>query len=151
MRYLEDHRVGDAERFGRYEVTREEMLDFARRYDPQPFHLDDAAAAANPVFGRLAASGWHTTAMTMAMVVQGFNANGGTAMLGAAGVDELRWLKPVFAGDVLSLGTEIVEVRRSRSKPATGTVRTRVTVYNQDEDPVMRFVSIVLLRARDPA
>ncbi|HLY57395.1 MAG TPA: MaoC/PaaZ C-terminal domain-containing protein [Stellaceae bacterium] len=106
MLYLEDHRVGATERFGRYEVTRREMLDFARRYDPQPFPLDDEAAAQNPVFGRLSASGWHTTAMTMAMVVRGFAEHGQPAMLGAAGIDELRWLKPVFVGDVLSLGTE---------------------------------------------
>jgi acyl dehydratase len=148
-RYLEDHIVGATERFGRYEVTREELLEFAGKYDPQPFHLSDDAAAANPVFGRISASGWHTAAMTMAMLVRSFSEQGQPAMLGAAGIDELRWLKPVYAGDVLSVATEIVEVTRSRSKPWMGSVRTRVTVYKQEDEPVMRFTSIVLVQARD--
>ncbi|HLY55678.1 MAG TPA: MaoC family dehydratase [Stellaceae bacterium] len=154
MLYLEDHVVGATDRFGRYEVGRDEILDFARKYDPQPFHLSDEGAAENPLFGRLSASGWHTAAMTMAMVVRGFEERGQPAMLGAAGIDELRWLKPVFAGDVLTLQTEIVDVTRSRRKPWMGTVRTRITVFNQNEEPVMHFTSIVLMRARsepDPA
>jgi acyl dehydratase len=145
MAFLEDFAVGHRTSFGRYEVTREEVLEFARKYDPQPFHLSDEAAAATH-FGRLAASGWHTTAMTMAMVVADMgDADGG---LGAAGVDELRWLKPVFPGDTLRCESEVLEVIPSRSKPDLGVVRSRITVFNQQDEPVLSFVPIALWRRR---
>ncbi len=146
MPYLEDFAVGDTRAFGRYEVTRDEVLDFAQRWDPQPFHLSDEGAA-NTHFGRLSASGWHTTAMTMAMTVaeQG-KQDGGS--LGAVGIDELRWLKPVHPGDVLRIESEVTEVRASEKRPGMGSVRTRVTVLNQADEPVMRFEPIVLYRAR---
>ncbi len=146
MQYFEDLVVGAKRRFGHYEVTRDEVLDFARKYDPQPFHLFDEAAAETH-FGRLAASGWHTAAMTMAMTVQNLNAHP-QAGLGAAGIDELRWLKPVYPGDVLSAESEILEVTPSRSKPDLGSFRTRTTVFNQHDEPVMRFIAIVLIRKR---
>jgi acyl dehydratase len=146
MKYLEDLSVGQKRRFGAYGVTREEVLAFAKAYDPQPFHLDDAAAAATH-FGRLAASGWHTCAMTMAMLVEGAK-DDPHAGLGSPGVDELRWLKPVYPGDTLSVETEIVETRPSRSKPELGSFRSNVTVFNQHEEPVMRMTSIVLVRRR---
>ena len=98
-RYFEDMEVGSIDRFGRYEVTREEVLDFAGRYDPQPFHLSDEAAAKS-IFGRVAASGWHTAAMTMRMSVDHFRTNR-QAGLGSPGIDELKWLKPVYPGDTL--------------------------------------------------
>jgi acyl dehydratase len=148
MKYWEDMKVGDKSRFGAYRVTREEVIRFATAYDPQPFHLDDAAAATTH-FGRLAASGWHTCAMTMAMLVEGGREDP-HAGLGSPGVDELRWLKPVYPGDTLSVETEIVELRPSNSKPQLGSFRSNVTVYNQDEEPVMRMISIVLV-ARRPA
>src|SRR5882757_3718272 len=94
MQYFEDIEVGTKSSFGRYEVTREEVIAFALKYDPQPFHLSDEAAAATH-FGRLSASGWHTCAMTMTMVVENLKANR-QAGLGSPGVDELRWLKPVY-------------------------------------------------------
>jgi acyl dehydratase len=146
MQYLEDLVIGATQSFGRYEVTREEVLEFAGKYDPQPFHLDDAAAARTH-FGRLAASGWHTCAMTMAMIVENITAHA-QAGLGSPGVDELRWLKPVFPGDVLRCETEIVEATPSRSKPEIGSFRSRVTTYNQHDEPVLRFTSIVLIRRR---
>jgi acyl dehydratase len=146
MQYLEDLVIGATQSFGRYEVTREEVLEFAGKYDPQPFHLDDAAAARTH-FGRLAASGWHTCAMTMAMIVENITAHA-QAGLGSPGVDELRWLKPVFPGDVLRCETEIVEATPSRSKPGIGSFRSRVTTYNQHDEPVLRFTSIVLIRRR---
>jgi len=146
MLYLEDLAVGQKASFGRYEVTRDEVLEFARKYDPQPFHLSDEAAA-HTHFGRVAASGWHTSAMTMAMMVGQMEAVP-SAGLGAAGIDELRWLKPVYPGDVLRCETEILEVRPSRSKPAMGSFRSRMTVFNQDDASVMTFVSIALMRTR---
>jgi acyl dehydratase len=146
VQYLEDLVIGAKYSFGRYEVTREEVLDFARKYDPQPFHLDEEAAARTH-FGRLAASGWHTCAMTMAMIVENITANA-QAGLGSPGVDELRWLKPVFPGDILRCETEIVDATPSRSKPEIGSYRSTVTTLNQHDEPVLRFTSIVLIRRR---
>ncbi len=146
MKYWEDLQVGEKKRFGAYHVTREEVLEFARKYDPQAFHLSDEAAA-NTHFGRLAASGWHTCAMTMAMLVEQGRADP-YAGLGSPGVDELRWLKPVFPGDILSVETEIIEVRPSNSRPEFGSFKSNVTVFNQADEPVARFTSIVLVARR---
>ena len=146
MRYWEDMEVGAETIFGSYEVTREEVLEFARKYDPQPFHLSDEAAAKTH-FGRIAASGWHTCAMTMAVIAR-YVVDDEQAGLGAPGVDELRWLKPVYPGDTLTVGGEIVDATPSRSKPEIGSIRTKTTVTNQDGVPVMTFTSIVLMRRR---
>ena len=146
MHYLEDLVVGTKSSFGPYEVTREEVLEFARKYDPQPFHLSDEAAAQTH-FGRLAASGWHTCAMTMGMLVEHLERHP-QAGLGSPGVDELRWLKPVFPGDTLRGETEIVDVKPSRSKPEIGSYRSQVSVFNQHDEPVLRFTSIVLIARR---
>ena len=146
MRYWEDMEVGAETTFGSYEVTREEVLEFARKYDPQPFHLSDEAAAKTH-FGRIAASGWHTCAMTMAVIAR-YVVHDGQAGLGAPGVDELRWLKPVYPGDTLTVRGEIVDATPSRSKPGIGSIRTKTTVTNQDDVPVMTFTSIVLMRRR---
>lgn len=147
MIYFEDLVIGAGADYGSYEVTREEVLDFARKYDPQPFHLSDEAAARTH-FGRLAASGWHTCAMTMAVIVQYLTSGEGQAGLGSPGVDELRWLKPVYPGDTLHVHGEVIEKTPSRSKPDLGSFRTRMTVTNQDFVPVMTFTSIVLIRRR---
>ena len=149
MLYFEDLEIGTRHSFGRYEVTREEVLDFARKYDPQPFHLSDEAAAETH-FGRLAASGWHTCAMTMAMLVKHFEATP-QAGLGAAGVDELRWLRPVFPGDVLRCETELLEKRESRSRPDMGSTRNQMTTFNQHDEPVLRFIALPLVRRRPAA
>ena len=146
MQYFEDLEVGATASFGRYEVTRDEVIAFAGKYDPQPFHLDDAAAAQTH-FGRLSASGWHTCAMTMAMLVENLKATD-QAGLGSPGIDELRWLKPVYPGDTLRCETEILEKRASRSRPEMGSFRSRMTVRNQHDEPVMTFVSIGLIRTR---
>jgi acyl dehydratase len=148
MIYFEDIEVGKVTEFGRYEVTREEVLEFARKYDPQPFHLSDEEAAKTH-FGRLAASGWHTCAMTMAVIARRVMADE-QAGLGSPGVDELRWLKPVYPGDTLTVKGRIVEKTPSRSKPEIGSFRTETEVTNQDGVPVMRFTSIVLMRRRPP-
>ena len=150
MRYLDDYRVGEIERYGRYEVTREEAIEFAAKYDAQPFHLDDGAAAASPLFGRLAASGWHTAAMAMAMRVASLSRDD-QAALGGIGVDELRWLKPVYPGDVLRCEAEVLEIKPSRSKPDRGSLRSRVTVFNQHDEAVMTFIPIVMFQRRSDA
>ena len=127
-------------------MTREEVIEFASKYDPQPFHLSDEAAAKTH-FGRIAASGWHTAAMTMAVIARAV-VNEEQAGLGSPGIDELRWLKPVYPGDTLHVRGKILEKTPSRSKPDMGSFRTRTTVTNQDGVPVMTFVSIVLIRRR---
>src|SRR3712207_229521 len=146
MQYWEDLAVGQKASFGSYEVTREEVLEFARKYDPQPFHLSDEEAAKTH-FGRLAASGWHTCAMTMAVIARHV-VEQRQAGLGSPGVDELRWLKPVFPGDTLTVRSTIVEKTPSRSKPEIGSFRSRTVVTNQDDVPVLSFTSIVLMRRR---
>ena len=146
MIYFEDLEVGRETDFGAYEVTREEVLEFARKYDPQPFHLSDEAAAKTH-FGRLAASGWHTAAMTMAVIARKVVENE-QAGLGSPGIDELRWLKPVYPGDTLHVRGRIIDKTPSRSRPDMGSFRTETTVTKQDDVPVMRFTSIVLIRRR---
>jgi acyl dehydratase len=146
MIYFEDLEVGSETHFGTYEVTREEVLEFARKYDPQPFHLSDEEAAKTH-FGRIAASGWHTCAMTMAVIARHVVTHE-QAGLGSPGVDELRWLKPVYPGDTLHVHGRIVETRPSRRRPEMGSFRTETTVTNQDGVPVMRFTSIVLIGRR---
>lgn len=147
MPYLEDFAVGDRQSFGRYAVDRDEVIDFARKYDPQPFHLSDEGAAATH-FGRLAASGWHSCAMSMAMNVAAMNDADDGGSLGAVGIDELRWLRPVHPGDVLRCESEVLEVRPSASRPDMGSVRSKLTVLNQKDEPVMTYVPIVLYRRR---
>jgi acyl dehydratase len=148
VQFFEDVEVGRKEKFGRYEVTREEVIEFASRYDPQPFHLSDEAAAETH-FGRLSASGWHTCAMTMAMVVENMKALE-HAGLGSPGIDELRWRKPVYPGDTLRCETEVLDKTRSRSRPEMGSFRRAMTVFNQRDEVVMTFVSIGLIRVREP-
>ncbi len=146
VEYFEDIEIGATSRFGRYAVTREEVVEFATRYDPQPFHLDDDAAA-KTYFGRIAASGWHVCAMTMRMLVEHMHEEA-RAGLGSPGVDEVRWRRPVYPGDTLRVETEILDKTPSRSRPEMGSYRTRVTVYNQDDVAVMSFTSIGLIRTR---
>ena len=144
--YFEDIVVGTKSAFGRYEVTRAEVIEFASKYDPQAFHLDDEAAAATH-FGRLSASGWHTCAMMMRMLVENMTAVQ-QAGLGSPGLDELRWLKPVYPGDILRVESEVLDKTPSRSKPDLGSFRSRATVFNQDDVPVMTLISIGLIRRR---
>lgn len=146
MRYFEDLEIGAETYFGSYDVTREEMLEFASKYDPQPFHLSDEEAAKTH-FGRLSASGWHTCAMTMAVLAR-YVVKHEQAGLGSPGIDELRWLKPVYAGDTLHVRGKIIDKTPSRSRPEMGSYRTETTVTNQDNIPVMRYTSIVLIRRR---
>lgn len=146
MLYFEDIQVGAKDSFGRYEVTREEVVDFASKYDAQPFHLSDEAAA-KTFFGRLSASGWHTCAMTMAMLVENMKGKE-QAGLGSPGVDEIRWLRPVYPGDTLRVESQIVDKTPSKSRPDMGSFRSTVTVFNQNDEPVMTMKSIGLIRRR---
>ena len=145
--YLEDLHVGD--RFGSdtIEVTREDIIAFARDFDPQPFHLDEKAAEQS-VFKELVASGWHTAAMSMKLFVTGgLQLAGGSVGLG---VDELRWPQPVRPGDTLRLETEILEVRSSKSKPDRGIIRIRNVTTNQRGEVVQTFMAFVMVRRRLP-
>ena len=147
MQYFEDLVVGSKASFGRYEVTRDEVIDFAGKYDPQPFHLSDEAAAKTH-FGRISASGWHTCAMVMRMLVDNLTEHR-QAGLGSPGLDELRWLKPVYPGDVLRVESELLEKTRSRSRPEMGSFKSSIAVFNQDDVLVCTMKSIGLIRVRD--
>ena len=132
--YWEDFTPGLVIPLGRRLVTREEVLEFAGRFDPQPFHLDDAAAEAS-LFGRLAASGWHTCSMMMRLMCDSYLND--SAGLGSPGVDNLRWLKPVYPGDTLSGEMEVLESRPMNSKPHVGLVLSGWRAFNQDGVPVL--------------
>jgi acyl dehydratase len=150
MKYFEDIEIGTLTQSSRtYKVTREEVIDFASKYDPQPFHLDDEAAKATH-FGRLSASGWHTGAMAMRMMVDTWRDGEPTAGLGSPGLDELRWVKPVYPGDELRVEMELTSKRRSKSRTDMGITKSKQTVYNQDDEIVMTMISNGLIAVRDP-
>ncbi|MEF8831098.1 MAG: MaoC family dehydratase [Halobacteriales archaeon] len=137
---FEDVTVGDRfESDDRYEVTREEILEFAEKYDPQPFHLDEDAAAESH-FGGLIASGWHTAAMAMRLLVDGLLVEDGSA--GAIGADDLRWYEPVRPGNVLRLEGEVED--KGPWSDAHGLVHSRVELFNDDDGLVMSYVGLVL-------
>lgn len=145
--YFEDYVAGRTVDCGSFSISEAEIIAFAKEYDPQPFHIDPVAAADGP-FGGLIASGWHTTSMMMRQLVEHFvSAETG---LGAAGVDEVRWPKPVRPGDTLHVRATVLETRRSRSKPDRGIVRSLAEVTNQHGETVMRVTAINFVRTRDP-
>jgi len=146
QRYFEDLKAGDRFKSVTYQVSEEEIINFAREFDPQPFHLD-AGVARQTMFGSLIASGWHTAAITMRLFVQTLNFAEGAIGLG---VDELRWPAAVKAGDVLEVETEIVDLRLSRSKPGHGIVRLRNVTTNQRGEIVQTMsASALVLRRSD--
>jgi len=136
VKYWEDFQPGDETTHGTYEVTEEEILEFARRYDPQPFHVDPEAAAEGP-FGGLIASGWHSAAIYMGLFVR--NVLLDSASLGSPGVEELRWLVPVRPGDVLTGRSRIVEAWPSENNPGRGTIVGEHELVNQKDEVVMRL------------
>lgn len=148
MKTLDQYQVGAVESFGAYRMTREEVIEFASRFDPQPFHLDDSAAAENPVFGRLSASGWHTASATMRMMVDHHRRDGGFSM-GSPGIEMVRWPTPTYPGDTLQVRTEIVAARRSKSRPSIGLVTVDTTTLNQHGETVMTMRSTLLVPAGD--
>lgn len=143
MIFFDDIDVGTKIEHGSVEVSREEVLEFARKYDPQPFHLSDEAAAKTP-FGKIAASGWNTAALVMRVLVDSWSDKGLTGV-GSPGLDELRWLKPVYPGDTLHVSSEVVDKRASRSRPQIGSVWSDIIVTNQHGEQVMRYRSIVMM------
>ncbi|MDQ2857783.1 MAG: MaoC family dehydratase [Candidatus Eremiobacteraeota bacterium] len=136
MLYFEDFIVGKRRLLGSRTITEDEMLRFAREFDPQPFHVDSQAAAAS-MFGGLIASGWHTCAIAMRAMCDGYLLD--AASLGSPGVDEIRWLKPVRPGDTLNIYTTVVEARPSRSKPDRGVVVSETEAVGADGDVLMRM------------
>ncbi len=146
--YLDDFQVGQTFRSGSRHVSEADIKAYAAQFDPQPFHLDDAAAKAT-MFGGLAASGWHTMSLTMRLLV-----DGGAPIAGGiigAGVEELRWPRPVRPGDELTVESEVVEIRPSRSRPQQGLIKMRTTTFNQNGEPVQTFVANLVVPRRDPA
>ena len=143
--HLEDFVVGEVIEIGSCSVSREEIVEFAHRYDPQPFHVDENAAKAS-IFGGLIASGWHTASMFMRLFVDRVLAGGAT--LGSPGIDEIRWPRPVRPGDTLTARVTVLEAAPSRSKPDRGHVRIRYEVANQAGETVMTMVGVSLYRRR---
>ena len=137
-RYFEDFRAGEVIELGRHEVSEEEIVGFARQWDPQPFHVDPEAARQS-VFGGLIASGWHTGAMWMRLYVGAMLDT--AASQGSPGVEDLRWLAPVRPGDTLSGRLTVLDVRPSERRLDRGTVRIRGEMVNQDGVTVMTMVS----------
>jgi acyl dehydratase len=144
-RFFEDYVPGAVYEYGRIPVTQAEIIDFARRFDPQNIHVDRERAVRGP-FGGLIASGWHTAAMMMRLIVDNFLPK--NASLGSPGIDELRWLRPVRPGDVLSVRLSILEATRSRSKPDRGVVRTLCEVLNDDQQVVMSLKAMNIIACR---
>lgn len=132
--HWEDFPEGFVAEFGGKLVDREEVLAFARQFDPQPMHLSDEAAEAS-LFGRLSASGWHTAAMAMRMSCDAFVLD--SASLGSPGIEHIKWLKPVYPGDVLRVRFEVLEARPMKSRPGVGLIKSRWEVLNQDRETVM--------------
>src|SRR5207302_11181128 len=144
QRYFEDLKAGDRFKSGTYKVTEEQIVSFAREFDPQPFHLDPAVAR-QTMFKGLMPSGWHTAAITMRLFVQTLNFAEGAIGLG---VDELRWPHAVKAGDILQVETEIIDLRESRSKPSHGIVRIRNVTTNQRGEIVQTMMASALVLRR---
>jgi len=143
--YFEDFVAGQVFKSGRLQVSREQIIEFAAQFDPQPYHLDEEAARKS-AFRGLAASGWHTTALTMRLIVDGeFKPAGG--ILGV-GFDELSWPRPVRPGDELHATSEVLEVRPSKSRPDRGLIRVRTTTFNQNGEIVQSYVGNLIVPRR---
>ncbi len=146
--YWEDFPLHAEYEFGNKTVSREEIIEFATQFDPQDFHVDDAAAAPSP-FGGLIASGWHICAMTMRMICDGFLLN--AAGMGSPGVENVRWKIPVRPGDTLRVRARVIETRTSSTRPEMGIVRWHWDVLNQNDECVTEVESTAMLRRRQPA
>ena len=146
--YWEDFTVGSTREFGATLVTREAVLAFAGEFDPQPFHLDDAAAEKS-LFGKLSASGWHTCAMTMRMTVDAVLVQ--SSSLGSPGLDNIRWQQPVFPGDVLSVRLTTLEARPMASRATVGLVLSKWETLNQRGEVVLSMQGWGMFGRREPA
>ena len=145
LKYIpfESFEIGQKQSFGAYKVTEDEIIEFASKYDAQFFHLDHEAAQ-DSLFGGLCASGWHTCAMTMSMMVENMDLYGRS--LGSPGIDSLRWLRPVYPGDILSVQMEVLDTAPSKSRPTIGVVTNKVSVSNHKGVVVMEFTSKGIFR-----
>lgn len=146
--YWEDLHPGDVRDLGTISPSREDIVTFARQFDPQPFHLDEEAAKGS-VFGTLCASGWHTCSMAMSLMVNNFLLD--AASLGSPGMENIKWFKPVQPGDVLRLQHKIVDKRPMSKRPDVGLVRAEWHLFNQHEDKVLHLESWGMFRRRHPA
>ncbi len=144
-RYLEDFAAGQTFGSGRMKIDRERIKSFAAEFDPQPFHLDEAAAR-DTLFRSLAASGWHTAAVTMRLLVEGELKPAGGIV--GAGFDEFRWPRPVRPGDELRVESEVLEVRPSKSRPDQGLIKVRTTTLNQNNEPVQVSIGNLIVPRR---
>jgi acyl dehydratase len=145
-RFLEDYKAGATYQCGSFTISRDEIIAFAKRYDPQPMHVDPEFAANGP-FGEVIASGWHTVSCAMRLVVENFLPYDN---LVSPGVDELRWLRPVRPGDTLTLHITVREARRSRSKPDRGLLHSSMEALNQDGEVAISMKAMNLVRIRNP-
>ncbi|AGH84511.1 MaoC family dehydratase [Ralstonia nicotianae] len=146
--YFDDFQVGQTMEMGTYAVTEDEILTFARQYDPQPFHVDPEAARRS-IYGGLISSGWMTCAVMMRLMVQNFLSK--SSSMGSPGVDEIRWLRPVYPGDTLSVSSTCLEVRPSQSKPDRGVAINRWEARNQHGELVCTLVGMGLFGRRPAA
>ena len=144
-RYFEDYIPGAVYEFGCMSVEEEEIISFAKRFDPQPFHIDPETAK-HTMYRGLIASGWHTASLTMRIMVDHYISR--VASLGSPGVDEIRWLKPVRPGDTLSVRATLISAVRSQSKPDQGTIRAFVEALNQHSETVMTMKAAGMMRCR---
>ena len=145
-RWFEDYVPGAVHDLGSVMVDEQEIIAFARQFDPQPFHLDKERAEKS-AFGGLIASGWHTACMAMRLIVDHYLSE--VSSEGSPGIDELRWLRPVRPGDQLSVRATILDARLSRSRPERGIVRSQIETLNQDEEVVMHLTSTIFIRCRN--
>lgn len=145
-RWFEDYVPDAVHDLGSVVVDEQEVIAFARQFDPQPFHLDKERAEKSP-FGGLIASGWHTACMAMRLICDHYLSE--VSSEGSPGIDELRWLRPVRPGDQLSVRVTILDARRSRSRPERGIVRSQIETLNQDGEIVMHLTSTIFIRSRN--
>lgn len=145
--YWEDFKAGEVHQIGVKRVDKDEIIAFATQFDPQPFHVDEAAAKAS-TYGGLIASGWHTVALVMRMMCDSYMLD--SASLGSPGIDNLKWLKPVRPGDTIRAQRTTLEVRASASRPEMGLVKTRWEVFNQNGEQVMTMEGYGMFRRRNP-
>jgi acyl dehydratase len=145
MKYWEDLVVGEVVETGSYTFTADDIKEFAGKYDPQPFHVDEEAAKTS-IYGGLIASGWHTTAVCMRLLVGGWVKD--VASMGSPGADEIRWLRPVRPGDTVKLRVEVIEKTPSKSKPDRGSMRARYELRNQNDEVVCTMIGIGIVHKR---
>ena len=147
-RYFEDYIPGQVHELGTITLGESEIIDFAKQFDPQYFHIDPKTAKASR-FGGIVASGWHTTSLVMRVYVEHYLSH--AASLASPGVDEIRWPNPVRPGDTLSVRVTILESRPSRTKPDRGVVRGRIEAFNQRGEPVLSMIGLSIIGRRRPA